>query len=240
MRSNARRALALTAIAFAGLAAAPAKAENFAFMLAANNDIGVLGLSSGSFKLCGNPGVSLTGLGYGPGPVLFSAGRITSSLYTINRTNGAATQVATSNITFLDLGSTVGGHLYALDTSLGLYRVDPTTGAATLIGPTGLGTGGTIAMSSGSRKLYMSQNDALYALNLKKGTAKLVGNGTVPFGAIVRMANRWYGGSNDSSPSLYSISIANGADTLIAPLSGESSNFWGLAPTPKTNRGVCQ
>src|ERR1700733_2358058 len=107
MRSNARRALALTAIAFAGLAAAPAKAENFAFMLAANNDIGVLGLSSGSFKLCGNPGVSLTGLGYGPGPVLFSAGRITSSLYTINRTNGAATQVATSNITFVDLGSTV-------------------------------------------------------------------------------------------------------------------------------------
>ena len=58
MRSKTLRALALAAATFTGLATVPAKAEIYAFMLAANNDIGVLGLSNGKFKLCGNPGIA--------------------------------------------------------------------------------------------------------------------------------------------------------------------------------------
>jgi hypothetical protein len=109
----------------------------------------VLDLNTGVFTESGDMGQRLSGLGVGPGGVLYGSGYPYSSpnLYSINPTNGALTLVGTNfSPGFYDLGSTTTG-LFAMGNNDGkLYSINPSTGAGSLIGPTLLGN----FMSTGS------------------------------------------------------------------------------------------
>src|SRR6516165_6963308 len=102
-----------------------------------------------------------------------------------------------------------------------LYSINPTNGAATDVGPTGLSFGGIVmGMSSGSSTLYLTQNNLLYSLNTTNGSATLIGTtneGESGFGALVSVGGTLYGGAYDAStPDIYSLDPQNGAATFIA------------------------
>ncbi|HTZ70413.1 MAG TPA: hypothetical protein VMB71_07160 [Acetobacteraceae bacterium] len=215
-----------------------ARADSFAFMTAGNDDFGVLDLTSGSFTLCGNSGVLLAGLGLAPHGVIYAAGWGTSTIYTVNRTNGALTTVGTTSLTVDDFGSTK-KVLYALDFNGNLFSINPNTAAAKLVGPIGVPLAGTIGMSTGSSKLYLQNGTELYALDTKTGKAKPIGPGSTSLGALATIGGVLYGGSNVSPYSVQTVNATTGADTEGATLTGETASFWGLTATPKSETGAC-
>lgn len=97
--------------------------------------------------------VTITGLGatenitglafqtsYAAGPVYLSAGDgVTTNIYTINTTTGAATVVGpTGTALMIDIAINSAGQMYGMDIGTdSLYTINTGTGAATLIGPTG-------------------------------------------------------------------------------------------------------
>jgi hypothetical protein len=125
------------------------------------------------------------------------------------------------------VGSTTSG-LFEVGTDFNLYSINPNTGALTLIGPTGLNYFN--GLSTGSGTLYLTSGSTLYALNTTTGAATLVGSaGSGIFGAVVVEGGIIYGGS--ASPlAIYTLDGTTGAGTLLADVSGATSNFWGLAP----------
>ena len=114
---------------------------------------GIIDLATGAFSQTGNSGQLLTGLGVGPGGLLYGGLFQGTTLYQVNPANGSLTSVGTSGISYNDFGSTTSG-VYGFDGSANLYSVNTTTEAATLIGSTGLSMAGTTGTSTGSETLY--------------------------------------------------------------------------------------
>jgi hypothetical protein len=142
------------------------------------------------------------------------------------------TTIGNGNLTYWATGSTTSG-LFALDNSanMNLYSIDPSTGAATLIGPTGLSPSAVVeGMSSGSSSLYVTVNSSLYIINTTTGAASLVGTSSSGlFGPTVLEAGVLYSGAADPS-AIWMLSLNNGMGTYVANVSGADTNFWGLAP----------
>ena len=119
------------------LASGSARADALVYGVTGDNLFGVLDLNTGVFTESGDMGQRISGLGVGPGGVLYGSGYPYSSpnLYSINPTNGALTLVGNNfSSGFYDLGSTTTG-LFAMGNSDGkLYSINPSTGAGSLIG----------------------------------------------------------------------------------------------------------
>jgi len=125
-----------------------------------------------------------------------------------------------------------------------LYSINPGTGAATLIGPTGLNSnvGGppTIGLSAGSPTLYISYGNSyssatLYSVNTTTGAATPIGStGADGIGAVVLVNGTLYGGSNwqgtTQADTVTVLNPATGAGVLAASVSGGATQFYGLAP----------
>src|SRR5262245_46405941 len=119
----------------------PAHADLLFASTATNNavgDFGTLNTVTGVYTPLGDNGVTLAGLGALNG-LLYGAAYNTAggTLFTINTANGSLTTVGSSNIPYLDFASAAGG-LWAVGTDDKLYSLNPSTGAATTVGPTGL------------------------------------------------------------------------------------------------------
>lgn len=210
-------------------AAASAQTPTAYEFIGGSDKWGTIDLATGAFSLTGNTGELLTGLGVGPGGLLYGGLDSSGTLYQVNPANGSLTTVGTSSIAYNDFGSTTDG-VYALDTNLNLYSVNTTTGATTLIGSTGVSPGFTIGLSTGSDTLYFASGSTatLYSINTSTGAAKEIGNtGVANIGALVYENGTLYAGSNSSSAALYALNPATGAATLVGSATGA---FWGLAP----------
>jgi len=195
-----------------------------------SNNWGTIDLATGTFSQTGNTGALLSGLGVGPGGLLYGGLDSSGTLYQVNPANGSLTTVGTSSVAYNDFGSTTDG-VYALDTTLNLYSVNTTTGATTLIGPIGLNTGSTIGLSTGSDTLYFTNGVTafLYSINTSTGAATEIGDtGIKNIGALVYENGTLYAGSNSPSAALYALNPATGAATFVGNASGP---FWGLAPS---------
>jgi len=94
-------------------------------------------------------------------------------------------------------------------------------------------------VSVGAPVLYVAVDDALYSINVNSAKATLVGNGSSYFGALLYEKKTLYGGGASSPYAVYTVNTKTGADTLVAPLKGEATIFWGLAPAPKGVKGKC-
>jgi hypothetical protein len=139
-------ALALTL----ALSSAAAKADPIVYVLGGSGPFGTMNLSTGSFTPIG-PGISVGtgGLVQGPSGTLLSLG-FDGNLNRINPTTGALSTVGATGLGDCSLPTSpcgsnsaniigkVGSNLYATDFANNLYSVNPTTGAATLIGATGI------------------------------------------------------------------------------------------------------
>ncbi len=112
-----------------------------------------------------------------------------------------------------------------------LYSIDTSTGAATVIGSTGLININDIAWNPTTQTMYALTTSAeLYSLDLSSGAATLIGAnlGIIPEGGLTfDAAGALYATNGDA---LASVNAASGALTAIGPFGGTISDVSGLAP----------
>jgi hypothetical protein len=152
------------------------RADHFAYVSVSSGDFGRLDLDTGGFSLIGNSGRAIAGMGVVNG-ILYASSYHTGAdvLYTVDPTNGSLTAVGNSSINIDCFGGTTAG-LFALGIDANLYSINPSTGAATLLGPIGLNPGSWRGFSTNSGTLYFGNGVSLYTLNTTTGAATLVGN----------------------------------------------------------------
>jgi hypothetical protein len=131
-------------------------------------------------------------------------------------------------------GSTLSG-LYAIGWDMNLYSISPTTGAATLIGPTGITFSIVGGMSAGSSTLYVTDNILLYSLNTTTGAAIFIGTVNIPnelgISTMVTFNGTLYGTAyNRGVPNIYTLNPSTAAATFVAPSPSTPYSFDGLAP----------
>jgi len=117
------------------------------------------------------------------------------------------------------------GILYAIaDSTNSLVTIDRTTGAVTVVGSTGVGTGdfGDLAYDSNTGTMYWSAgrgNNGIYRINTTTGAATLIGNTGVGdlFGLAFDTTNNILFGRANDGHALYTISTTTAAATTVGP-----------------------
>jgi hypothetical protein len=141
----------------------------------ASGNIGTVNLDTGSVSLLGNSGVVLTDIALSPGQQLF--GESFTTLYSINQL-GSAIAIGPTGALLNGLVFSPDGTLYASG-GTGLYTVNTTTGAATLVGTSGLGLRSAGDLSFNNGTLYETATNGsvtdLLTLNTSTGAATVVG-----------------------------------------------------------------
>jgi hypothetical protein len=183
-----------------------------------------------SFTPLGHPDL-LYGLGFAGGTLyaIDASGR--PSLYTVNTSNGALTDVGPLDNPGGpgDFASTPGGGLYFVDSSDLLYTVSAATGLATAVGPLGLSVGtGNLAFGPDGN-FYIASGFDLYNINTATGAGTLVGNfgGGVSFTALVSADGLFYGFDGSS---MYNINLTTGAATFVQTLPAGVGQFEAATP----------
>jgi hypothetical protein len=237
--------VSLALFALAAVPFFPAKADDLAYALTNTGQLGTLDLANGAFTLIGTPSTLGNGVGLG----VFNGGLYTavdnggvfgsSTLWSINPTNGSATLLGPTGITILNLGSTTPIGLFAVGVPTtggtpNLYFINPVTAMATLIGSTGLLPSGTTSLSTSpsiSSALYFSDGPLLYTLSVVTGAATLVGpfGPPIDLGGMVQENGTLYGGQ--VSPTLL-IDTLNPTTGTATPESPTTTDVVGLAPDP--------
>lgn len=110
----------------------------------------------------------------------------------------------------------------------GLYTIDLSTGAATLIGTHGVGDLFGLAWDASTNTMFASQfagGTDVFTVDLSTGAATSIGNSNIGFGGmVVNTATGQLVGINDGSGGLYSIDRSTGAGTLIASPGGNNDS----------------
>ncbi len=216
--------IALTSI----LAFAPAAStQNTIYAMTVNGVFGSLNLTTGTFTQLGNAGITPAGMA-GLGGALYAMYYGDCELYQINPANGNINNQGCGSATYYESGGTTTA-LYGVGDDRNLYFIDASNGATTLIGATGLPSGGLQTMSSGGNGLYttatLSSGTVLYSINTTTGASSVVGNTGVTNN--VSSCGFYHGQLYmvDEEGNLYSVNTSNAQATLIA---GTGQDLWGL------------
>ncbi len=229
------------------------QADTFAYALSGGNPVGTVDLNTGIYTP--NPGagaIQSYGLGAYNGSLY---GDINDSLIGINPTTGAYKYAPTpNNLNPAGFGSTTAGlFLVQAGAPANLYSINPTTGAATLIGPTGITAGGgtgALSVSNDSGALYYAVQSSsvafqwsLYGLNTSTGAATLLGttSGTPNVGdeevnaMLLEGGTLWAEFGNNTGSTIGTINTSDAAASVMEAATqpgGGAPNFVGLAPDP--------
>jgi PEP-CTERM motif len=230
------RAVLCSAVLFI-LSAVGLKADNIAYAGSSSGEFGFMDLNTGVFTPLGNSGQTLAGLAVATGSIFATSYHTADgTLFQVNPLNGSLSSIGTATgIDYDDFGSTTSG-LYAVSygATQDLYSINPSTGAATLIGPTGLAYGSWRGLSTNSSTLYFADGADLYTLNTGTGAATLVGafGSSAELGVLLTEGGILYGG-DDTNNTVDTINMSTGAATLgPTPTSSFDGAFYGLAPYP--------
>ena len=210
-----------------------AAADNMAYMGTNAGEFGTIDLDTGVFTILGNSSQTLAGMAVSNGKLYASAYHSGGKLFTVNPTNGATILVGSqSTVTYDDFGSTKSG-LYAVGTDVKLYSINSVTGAATLIGPTGLTFGSWRSLSTNSDTLYFSNGPSLYVLNTSTVVPTLVGSmGGPQVGAMLEEGGKLYAGTDSPTLKVATLDTTTGLATIGPSLMGSTSPFYAIAPFP--------
>jgi hypothetical protein len=226
--------ISISLLVLTGFIEAPAAhADLIAYAGSVSGAFGTIDLNTGAFSSLGNSGQTLAGMAVANG-LLFASSyhQANGTLFTVNVANGSlTTDGAATGISYDDFGSTLSG-LFVVGTDTNLYSVNPSTGAAALIGPTGLGLGNVRSLSTNSSALYFSNGANLYTLNTSTGAATLIGGlgGGTEISVMVTEGGVLYG-SDSTHNTLDTINTVTGL-AAVGPVSGAPSLLYGLAPNP--------
>ncbi len=206
------------------LLAIPASAGTAAYIVTGNPDgsgeFGVMTLDTGAFRQIGSGVPGSQGLAFGPNGSLFTLA-FSGSLDTINPATGVSTVIGATGLADCStppaspcgphaassLGA-VGGQLYVTDLANNLYRVNPSTGAATLIGPTGIPPLPFNPLSVNPDNTFNAYTQSLFGAN---------GRLYATFDAFTVSSTTFQPVSIVIAPELYQIDPATGAARLIGP-----------------------
>jgi hypothetical protein len=246
------RMLCLSAVFLLPLFAGGARADTLFATTAANAQVsafGTLNTATGVYTPIGSNSTTLAGIGTQNGVLYGALWNSTGTLYSINTATGVLTTIGTqAGVSYLDFAVANGG-LYAVSTTNNLYSINATTGAASLIGPTGLSasTQNHNSLASGTTGLFYDLQDAFYSLSPMTGAATFIGcGGNLAFGqcsgpqmdAMADSNGTLYGAENVVSH-LYSVNTSTGAMTdLLVLLTGQQSAFTGLSVAPSSVSAV--
>ena len=241
---NARHRAVFGCVALLVLSAGGLKAgDPIAYAVSFSSVFGTIDLRTGAFTSIAGLNLTPAGLGVANGS-LFTADINTGTLYSLT-TTGVTTQIGSSpGIAYGGgFGSTTSG-LYAVgctscspngDSELGLYSIDPSTGAVRLIGMTGVQWVPVSAnpeapgLSTNSSTLYFaSPANELYTLDTSNGQATLVGSfGDTYIGALLSEGGTLYGATLPVG--IATINTITGAPAYLATT---QIGVEGLAPYP--------
>lgn len=117
------------------------------------------------------------------------------------------------------------GALYGVDSNLDqLYRVDPATGAVTLVGSTALnGLGTPAGLAWGGSQMYVIDLDGgeLFTLDLNTGSPTLIGtSGMVGWQGLAARPSDGALFATNQDGKIYSINATTGAATLVGSTGG--------------------
>lgn len=214
-----------------------ALADNTAYAGSSSGTFGTMDLSTAVFTLEGNSGQTLAGLAVADGTIFATSYHTASgTLFEVDPATGGLTSIGTAaGVDYDDFGSTTTGlYVVSFGSTQNLYSINPTTGAATLIGPTGLGYGSWRGLSTNSSTLYFADGPDLYTLSTTTGTATLVGafGSSAEMGVLLTEGGVLYGG-DDTNNTVDTINTGTGAATVGPTPSGSfGGSFYGLAPSP--------
>ena len=149
------------------------------YVVNGNNQFGTVDLGTGAFQQIG-PNMPEAGAGLAPGPngYLFTLG-IAGNLESINPNTGVTTIVGPTGLGDCSLPTSpcgpnsasttaaLGGTIYATDLANNLYRVNPLTGAATLLGPTGIPPLPFTLLANNPDGTFNAYDQALFSANGK-------------------------------------------------------------------------
>ena len=204
-----------------------ASAATAVYVMTESGDFGTLNLSTGAFSKLGNSGVTPAGMGELGSNLYIGSGK---TLYQVNPSSGALTDIGNASITYRGFGATTSS-LYAFsESTYNLYSINAATGAATLIGPTGLNVAGAaVAMSANAGALYAAVDSGggsiLYSVSISTGAAATIGNtGLTQVGSMVYRNGLLYAGTEGGV--LYTLDPATGKPTFVA---NTGINPWGMA-----------
>ena len=215
------------------LSAFSVKANDTAYMGVNGGDFGTIDLGTGVFTILGNSGQTLAGMAVASA-TLYGASYHTASgsLFTINPADGSLSTVGTSTVNYDDFGSTTFG-LFAVGIDASLYSVNSATGAATLLGPTGLAFGSWRSLSTNASALYFANGANLYTLDTATGAPTLIGNmGGPQIGAMLMENGILYGGQETPGLRVDTLDPTTGLATAGPGLIGSTNPFYALAPNP--------
>lgn len=176
-------------------------------------------------------------------PTAFTVRDTDDMLQSVNLTTLAVTNVGPLgiNYSFGDITwDPVTSTLFVVDGrgSNSLFRYNPASGTAILLGTHGIPDLFGLAYDTANNTLYgatFSGTLALYTLNQTNGVATFVGNTGVSIGGLAYdSVHNILIGINDGSGNLFQISTATGAATLLA--SPGSTNDSGITFDPVNNR----
>jgi hypothetical protein len=211
----------LTVLAALALFTVPASADVSVYVVSGNQQFGTIDLNSGAYSQIG-PGTPELADGLvpaGPNGSLLTL-TFSGNLDSINPTTGVGTFIGATGLADCsvpgvsacgptsanDLGE-LGGKIYATDFSNNLYTVNPLTGAATLIGPTGIPAVPTTPDIFNPDGTFPAFDETLFGAG---------GNLYATFDAI-EINPSPFTVTPVISPDLYQINPATGLATLIGP-----------------------
>jgi hypothetical protein len=196
----------------------PASADSMVYVVN-GQQFGTLDLNTGAFSQIG-PGTpeGADGLVPGPNGSLITLA-FTGNLDSINPATGAVSLIGATGLADCSMPSSpcgptsanslgrLGGTIYATDLNNDLYTVNPVTGAATLIGPTGIPAVPAIPDSTNPDGTFNAFDSSLFGAG---------GNLYATFDAI-RINPSPFTVTPVISPDLYQINPLTGHATLIGP-----------------------
>ena len=257
---------------------ASASAGPIVYVINGSQQFGTIDLTTGAFQPLG-PGPNVNApLGYF-GLAAGSNGSLVTFLYNgdvdlINPATGVATDIGPSGLgdctipgvspcgpsSANDIGG-LAGKIYATDFQNDLYGLNPLTGAATLIGPTGipafvpgLNPDGTVtfydeAIFGAPESLYMTFDSftfnlntfavgstvvtpTLYRVNTLTGGATPIGPTDLGIGAVVSVNGTFYA-FDDLTNQIESLNLTNGSTTFVSNFDPAAGVIQGAAETPE-------
>jgi hypothetical protein len=258
------------------LLAASASAGPIVYVVNGSQQLGTIDLTTGVFQSLGPaPSAPVGYFGLAPAP----NGSLVTFLYngdmaSINPATGVATDIGPSGLgdctipgvslcgpnSANDIGD-LAGKIYATDFQNDFYDLDPLTGAATLIGPTGIpafvpgsNPDGTVTFYDESifgapDGLYMTFDSftfnlntfavgstvvspELYRVNTLTGGATPIGPTDLGIGTVVALNGVYYA-FDDLTNQIESLNLANGSTTFVSNFDPAAGLIQGAAATPE-------
>jgi len=235
-----------------------ARADSFSYVTTSAGQFGTVDLNNGDVSIISPLPSTPAGIATGANGLLYAAETglegAPNELITINSANGTTTPVGPIGVTLTAFAGLTNGALFGLDSSNNLYSLNPLTGAATLVGSTGIqpyndSFGFTDGLAGSATTLFFTLQlgtpnptlaPSLFSIDPTTGASTLVGQtGVTDIAGLGFDQNTLYGFtspffSGTTVPSIYTIDTSTAAATFDAQLNPNNGiGFFGATPAPE-------